>query len=58
MRKRFQENGNEAKLKLVVTYKPCFQLTHYLQIALIELSYLTHENKHNNVEELTLARKT
>ncbi|KAG0333982.1 hypothetical protein BG004_000605 [Podila humilis] len=34
----------------------CGQYLSQLKIALIELSYLTHENKQNNIEELTLAR--
>ncbi|KAF9967527.1 hypothetical protein BGZ70_009207 [Mortierella alpina] len=34
----------------------CGQYLSQLKIALIELSYLTHENKHDNIEELTLAR--
>ncbi|KAF9586369.1 hypothetical protein BGW38_006113 [Lunasporangiospora selenospora] len=34
----------------------CGQLLSQLKIALIELQYLTHEDKHNNVEELTVAR--
>ncbi|ORZ00053.1 SAC3/GANP/Nin1/mts3/eIF-3 p25 family-domain-containing protein [Lobosporangium transversale] len=34
----------------------CGQYLSKLKIALIELQYLTHEGKHNNIEELTLAR--
>ncbi|KAG0246122.1 proteasome 26S subunit [Mortierella sp. GBAus27b] len=34
----------------------CGQYLAQLKIALIELQYLTHEDKHNNIEELTLAR--
>ncbi|KAG0288686.1 hypothetical protein BGZ96_007552 [Linnemannia gamsii] len=34
----------------------CGQFLSQLKIALIELSYLTHEDRPNNIEELTLAR--